>query len=138
MGFLDRFRKKKVEKVKEKVEEMTDLEKICMDDKEAYEALYDTMLGNPSYFMQTYKISMRDAGKKAKDFEKKGDKLRARVWYRKAGGLAIYEGDVKKVKEYFGKFADLSPESNHPISKIPERAVSKAQEYYQKHLKEDS
>lgn len=137
MGFLDWLRRRKVseeaaEEEMEKVEEMTDLEKICMDDKEAYEALRETMFLDP----RNIGVSMKDAGKKAKDFEKRGDKLRARTWYGTAGGLGIYEGDVKRVKEYFGKFAELSPESNHPILKIPERAVSKAQEYYQKHLKE--
>lgn len=136
MGFFDRFRKKKVEEAaveeKEAVEEMSDLEKICMDDKEVYEALRGTMLLNP----RKLEVSLKDAVKKAKDFEKQKDNLRARMWYEVAGGLAIYEGDVEKVKESFGKCAKLSPHSNYTILKIPEKAVEKAQEYYQKHLKE--
>ncbi len=131
MGFLDRFRKKKVEEKKEEVEEMSDLEKICMDDKEAYEALRGTMFLDP----RKVETSLKEAIEKAKDFEKQKDKLRARTWYEIAGGLAIYEGDVKKVEECFGKCAKLSPDSNYTILKIPERAVSKAQEYYQKYLK---
>ena len=136
MGFLDRFRKKKAEEAavekKEAVEETSDLEKICMDDKEAYEALRGTMLLDP----RKVEVSLKEAIKKAKDFEKQKDNIRARTWYEVAGGLAIYEGDVKKVKEYFGKCAELSPDSNYAILKFPERAVSKAHEYYQKHLKE--
>ncbi len=128
MGFLDRFRKKKVE---EKTEEISDLERICMGDKEVYEALRRTMLLDP----RKVGVPIKEAIKRAKDFEKQKDKLRAKTWYEVAGGLAIYEGDVEKVKEYFGKCVKLSPESNYAILKIPEKAVSKAQEYYQKYLK---
>ncbi|MFQ5758363.1 MAG: hypothetical protein ACE5IF_01650 [Candidatus Bathyarchaeia archaeon] len=132
VGFLDRFRKKKVEEeTVEEIKEMSDLERVCMDDKEAYEALRGTMFLDP----RNIGASMKEAEKKAKDLEKKGDKLRAGTWYETAGGLAIYEGDVKKVKKYFGKCAELSPDRDYTILKIPERAVSKAQEYYQKHLK---
>lgn len=111
---------------------MSSLEKICMGDKEVYEALRRTMLLDP----RRIEVPLKEAVKKAKDFEKQKDNLRARMWYEVAGGLAIYEGDVDKVKKYFGKCAELSPESNYAILKIPERAVSKAQEYYQKYLKE--
>ena len=138
MGFFDRFRKKKVEaeeetaEQKERIEEMTDLEKICMGDREVYEALSRTMFLDP----RNIEVSMKDSEKKADEFEKKGDKLRARTWYETAGRLAIYEGDVKRVKEYFSKCAELSSERDYPILKNPEEAVSKAQEYYKKHLKE--
>ena len=131
MGFLDRFRKKKVEEEKGEVKEMSDLEKICMDDKEVYEALRGTMLLDP----RKIEASMKEAIEKAKNLEKKGDKLEARTWYHIAGGLAIYQGDVKKVKKCFSKCTELSPDSEYTILKIPERAVNKAQEYYQKHLK---
>jgi hypothetical protein len=139
MGFLDRFRKKKaeeetVEKKKEEVGEMSALERICEGDEEVYQALRGTMFLDP----RNIGVSMKEAEKNAKDFEKKGDKLKARTWYGTAGGLAIYEGDVKKVTEYFGKCAELSSDNDYPILKIPERAVNKAQEYYQKHLEEDS
>ncbi len=134
MGFLDRFRKKKAEEEKEKkeeMEEMSDLEKICMDDKEAYEALRGTMFLDP----RNIETPLKDAVKKAKDFEKQKDNLRAKTWYEIAGGLAIYEGDAKNVEKYFSKCAELSPDRDYPIVKIPERAVNKAQEYYRKYLK---
>ena len=136
MGFLDRFRRKKVEgkteKKKEKTEETTDLEKVCMGDVEVYEALREAMFLDP----RNIEASMKESEKKAKDLEKKGDKIMARTWYETAGRLAIYEGDVKNVKKYFGKCAELSPDREYKILKIPEKAVSKAQEYYQKYLKE--
>lgn len=137
MSIFDRFRRKKkvevkaIEKKKEEVGEMSDLERICEGDKEAYEALRGTMFLDP----RNISVSMREAEKNAEDSEKKGDRLKARAWYRTAGGLAIYEGDVNKVKEYFGKCAELSSDKDYPILEIPERAVNKAQEYYQKQLK---
>ena len=135
MGFLDKFRKKRAEEkvVEEKEEtgEATDLERLCMGDKEVYEALRGTMFLDP----RNIEISLEEAEKRAKESEKKGDKLRARLWYQTAGGLAIYNGDVEKVKKYFRKCAELSPNREYPIIKIPEKAVSKAQEYYQKYLK---
>lgn len=56
------------------------------------------------------------------------------MWYQIAGGLAIYEGDVEKVVEYFSKCEKLSGAS-YPILKNPQKAVAKAQEYYEKFLK---
>lgn len=139
MGFLDRLRGKKA---KEKTEEKqptkevkgvtTSLESVCSNDREAYEALYKTMLLDP----RKTEMSMKEAAEKAKDFEKRGDALKARIWYELAGGLAIYKGDVKNVKKYFSKCAKLSPNTSYTILKIPDRAVAKAQEYYQKYLKE--
>lgn len=134
MSFLNRFRKKKVEeekKVSEEMSEISDLEKICMDDKEVYEALRETMFLDP----RKVETSLEEAIKKAKDFEKQKDNLRAKTWYEIAGGLAVYEGDVKNVKKYFSKCVELSPDRDYAILKIPEKAVSKAQEYYKKHLK---
>ena len=135
MGILDKLlRKKKTEeKSPEEVEETTsELEKFLANDKETYEALQRTMLLDP----RKVEGSMKEAAGKAKEFEKQGEAVRARVWYEVAGGLAIYEGDVKKVKEYFSKCAKLSPNIEYPILKNTESAVQKAQKYYKKYLME--
>ena len=139
MGFLDRLRGKKAKEkaeeeqpTKEVKEVTTSLESVCSDDREAYEALYKTMLLDP----KKAEISMKEAEEKAKDFEKQGDTLKAKIWYELAGGLAIYKGDVKKVKKYFSKCTKLSPNTPYTILKIPERAVAKAQEYYKDYLRE--
>jgi hypothetical protein len=134
VGLLDFFRRKeKKEEAKTATEsqrQMTELEKLCGDDKETYEALLNTMFLDP----QKIGVSMKEAVENAKKFEKEKDLTRARVWYQIAGGLAIYEGDVEKVVEYFGKCEKLSGAS-YPILKNPEKAVAKAQEYYEKFLK---
>ena len=134
MGLLDIFRKKKKEKEKANVEStqvMTELEKLCGDDRETYEALLNTMFLDPGKI----EASLKEAVKNAKKFEKSKDFLRAKTWYEIAGGLAIYEGNVKKVTEFFSKCKKISPDTKYLILKNPETAVAKAQEYYKKHLK---
>jgi hypothetical protein len=128
---LDRLKKKKeVQTETEAKETVTELEKLCGDDKETYEALLNTMFLDP----RKVGASMKDAVENAKKSEKEKDLLRAKVWYEIAGGLAIYEGNVKKVIECFSECEKLS-NVKYPILKNPEKAVSIAQEYYKKYLK---
>lgn len=134
LGLLDRFRKKKKEEEKTAVgptKLMTELEQLCGDDKETYEALLNTMLLDPS----KVGVSMKAAVENAKNFEKTKDPLRAKIWYEIAGGLALHKGDVKKVIEYFSKCEKLSPKTKYVILRKPEKAVAKAQEYYDMRLK---
>jgi len=131
---LSKFRKKKKEEGKplEETKKPTQLEMIC-DDKEIYEALYNTMFLDP----RKIGISMKEAAKKAKEFEKSGDLTRARMNYKIALGLAIWEGNVKKVVDFAEKLQKISPNTSYSILKNPEKAVAKAQEYYKKYLKEE-
>ena len=133
MGLLDKLRrkKKKETQIEVKSEEVkSNLEELCGSDKETYEALFDTMFLDP----RKTGVPMEEAAEKAKKFEKDKDLLNARVWYEIAGAMAIYEGNVKKVKEYFGKCEKLSPNKKYKILENPEKAVAKAQEYYKKYL----
>lgn len=123
-------KKKEEEKVTQEIKK-TDLKTICGDDKEVYEALIDTMFLDP----RKVGISLKEAAKKAKEFKKSGDMIRTRMYYRMAGGLAISEGKVEKVIQCFGECKKLSPNENYKILENPEKAVQKAQEYYQKYLK---
>jgi len=122
-------KKKKEEPLAKEEAKITELEQICLDDKETYEALNNSMFLDP----RKIGVSMKDAAEKAKEFEKAKDFVRAKMWYNIAGGLAIYEGKIKKVSAYFGKCEKLSGVT-YLILKNPERAVSKAQEYYRKYL----
>jgi hypothetical protein len=134
LGLLDRFRgKEKEEEKEEKTEEPpTELEKLFADDQEAYDALSNAMFLDP----RKIDVSMSDAAKKAKEFEKEKDLVRARVWYEIAGGLAIYGGDAGKVKEYFSRSQKISPDIEYPILKKTKAVVAKAQEYYKKQLQD--
>jgi len=129
LGLLDRFRRKK-KKGSEKARQVTELEQLCGDDKEAYEALLNTMYLDP----RKIETSMKDAAENAKKFEKEKDFIKANTWYRIAGGLAIYEGNVKKVIEFFGESQKIAG-VEYLILKNPEKAVAMAQEYYKKYLK---
>jgi hypothetical protein len=123
---------KPVQKASEKPR-LTDLEEICGEDKEVYGALFETMYLDPRKIRYTADEVLR----KAKEFEKQKNAHRARVFYDMAGGLAIYEGNVAKVKLFFGKSAKLNPDYPYPILNVTERAVAKAKEFYEKHLKEE-
>ena len=111
---------------------VSELDSICGDDKEICQALWHTMFYDPRKIAAT----LDDAEKKAAGFEKKGDEERARKWYHIAGGLALWKGDVAKVKQNFGKCASLAPEMDYKlITKMPEKAVAKAAEFYKEYLK---
>jgi len=134
LGVLDKFRKKKKEEkveVKSTKTIITELEQICGDDKETYEGLLNTMFLDPTKIG----ISMKEATENAKKSEKEKNLLKARIWYEIAGGLAIYEGNVKKVEEFFSECRKLSSDRKYQILKNPENALSKAQEFYKKYLK---
>jgi len=133
VGLLDFFKKrerKEVEIVIEQNKQLTELEQLCKDDRETYEALLNTMFLDP----RKIGISMKEAAENAKKFEKEKDLTKAKVWYQIAGGLAIYEGDIEKVVEYFSKCEKLFG-GNYPILKNPEKAIAKAREFYEKFLK---
>ena len=102
---------------------------MCGTDKETYEALSTIMFLDP----RKVATSMKQAGDNAKKFEKEKDMASARMWYEVAGGLAIYEGNVKKVVEYYGA-AENAFGWKYPILKNPEKAVAMAKEYYKKYL----
>jgi hypothetical protein len=129
LGLLDRFRKKKKTNV-ETAKTISKLEELCGDDKETYEALFNTMFLDP----RKVGTSMKEAVENAKKFEKAKDLVRTRTWYEIAGGLAIYEGNVKKVVEFFSEIEKISPDMKYTILKNPEKAVAKAQEYYKQYL----
>ncbi|MCW4055726.1 MAG: hypothetical protein NWE82_02950 [Candidatus Bathyarchaeota archaeon] len=135
MKLFGRKKKEAVEEKKAEAIEKTQLEKICSNDKETYNALRHTMFYDPRKISET----PEDALEKAKAFEKQGDTERTRIWYHVAGGLAIWKGDVAKVKQYFGKCQKLAPNMGYEqITKIPEKAVAKAQEYYKTYLQTGS
>jgi len=127
LGWLKRKGKKRAAEEKKLSVETAepDLKEICMDDPEAYEALFDTMFLTPERIGK----SSDDAAGEAEKREEEGDIVGTAANYRIAGGLAIYEGDVEKVKRYFGRYAELTGRSMK-ILEIPEHAVEKAREYY--------
>ena len=78
---------------------ITELEQFWEDEKETCEALLNTVFLD----LRQIEVSMKNASEKAKKSEKARGSLRAKLWYEIAGGLAVYEGDVKNVTKYFSK-----------------------------------
>lgn len=130
MGLLERFRKRGEKTVIHTSRALSDLEQLCGDDKQTYEALHHTMFLDP----RKIGASMKEAAENARKFTKERNLARARIWYDIAGGLAIYEGDVKKVIEFFSESQKISG-LKYPIVVDADKAVAKAQEFYKKHLK---
>jgi hypothetical protein len=107
---------------------LTTLEQVCGSDKETYQAL-SYMFLDP----RKVDVSTKQAVDNAKKAEKEKDITSARMWYEVAGGLAIYEGDTKKVVEYYGGAERVTGEK-YLIVNNPDKAVAKAQEYYKQYL----
>ncbi|HYB68073.1 MAG TPA: hypothetical protein VEC97_00845 [Candidatus Acidoferrales bacterium] len=127
---MQRFRRRGDKKSDvEHEEKVSELEQLAGDDRETYEALFSTMFLDP----RKVETSLKQAADNAKKSEKDGDMARAGMWYEVAGGLAIYEGNVKKVVEHYTDAARVTGRQ-YLILKNPERAVAVAQEYYQKVL----
>ena len=139
MGILDRLkRKKQQEKIEtvqaESKKSFTELQEFLGSDQETYKALSTSMFLDP----RKINVQMNEAAENAKTLENERDFVRSKVWYEIAGGLAIYKGNVKKVTEYFTKLSSISPEDDYLILTDPKKAVLKAQEYYEKYLKEET
>jgi hypothetical protein len=124
-----RRRKKDSKASTQTAKNLTPLEQVCGDEKETYEALSCVMFLDPRKVDTTAKQAFENAKKAEKD----SDIPRARMWYEVAGGLALYEGDTKKVAEYYSEAARVTG-TKYLILNNPEKAVAKAQEYYKKHL----
>ena len=123
------FGRKKQNKTTVPQRSLTELEKLCADDKETYDALFTVIFLDP----RKIETPVKQASDNAKRFEKEKDMVSARMWYEVAGGLSIYEGNAKKVAEYYGGAARVTGQE-YLILKNPEKAVAKAQEYYSKYL----
>jgi hypothetical protein len=123
------FGKKKDEKNAPKPQPLTELEQLCANDKETYEALLPVMFLDP----RKIETTVKQAADNAKRFEKEKDFIRARMWYEVAGGLSLYEGNAKKVAEYYGSAEEITG-AKYLILKNPDKAAAKAQEFYSKYL----
>ena len=130
MTSIFKKKKKDVQKpVSQQAMRMSDLQQLVGHDKDTYDALASTMFLNP----KNIDSSMKQAAENAQKADADGDRAKAGMWYHVAGGLAIYEGNVKKVLEYFG-IAEKLTGRHYGILQNPEKAVAIAQEYYKKFL----
>lgn len=78
--------------------------------------------------------SLEEATRQAAGFEAVGDKIRAEVWYRIAGGISLYRGDVEGVRKFFEKAASFQGGSKREYSTAATRSqqmVTMARKYYE-------
>jgi hypothetical protein len=109
---------------------LTRLQEITGNDGEMYRTMSRLL------FMDPKKIttSLEEAVTQATAFEAAGSKTRAEVWYRIAGGIALYRGDVDGVRKFFEKAASISGNSKPEYATVASRsqeAVSIARKYYE-------
>jgi len=109
---------------------MNRLQELTGSDSEMYQSLARLLFLEPKRITTPLETVLSEAS----DFESKGDKMRAEVWYRIAGGIALYRRDVAAVRKYFDKASSLAGDSR-PEYKImshrAEDAVGIAQKFYE-------
>jgi hypothetical protein len=106
------------------------LRELSGGDSDLYGALSRLMFLDPKKIT----VPLDAVLKEAQDYEAQGNKLRAEVGYRIAGGISLYKGDVEGVNKYFAKAASFAGDS-HPeyqiILKRSSEAVAVARKYYE-------
>ncbi len=108
----------------------TRLQEISGKDTELYWAMSRVMFLDPKRIT----TSLENAVKQAADHEATGNRIRAEIWYRIAGGIALYHGDVEGVRKFFQKALSTAGEPRREykaISEQPEQAVEISKKYYE-------
>lgn len=103
---------------------------IAGKDSELYWALSRVMFLDPKRIT----LSLEQALKQASDQEKTGNRIRAEVWYRVAGGIALYHGDVESVRKFFAKANSIAGDSRREykiVAEESEKAVEISRKYYE-------
>jgi hypothetical protein len=106
------------------------LKELCGGDGDFYGAMSRLMFLDPKKITTPLDRVLGDA----QGFEAQGDRLRAEVAYRIAGGISLYKADLDGVKKYFEKAASFAGDS-HPeyqvLLKRSSDAVNVARKYYE-------
>ena len=106
------------------------LQELCGGNEELYRALSSLMFLDPKKIPTSFENVLNEA----REFEEKGNSLRAEVGYRVAGGISLYKGDVEGVKTHFSKAASVAGNS-HPeyktMARLAGEATNVARKYYE-------
>jgi hypothetical protein len=105
------------------------LKELCGGDADLYGAMSRLMFLDPKKITTTLDHVVSEA----QSFEAQGNKLRAEVGYRIAGGISLSKGDLNGVKTFFEKASSFAGDS-HPeyqvILKRSSEAVNIARKFY--------
>ena len=105
------------------------LQEITGNDEEMYRAMSRLFFLDPKRIT----MSLEDTVAQASSFEASGNKTRAEVWYRIAGGISLYRGDVDGVRKFFEKASSFAADAKPEYKTIAGRAseaVSIARKFY--------
>lgn len=109
---------------------LSKLQEITAGDDEMYRSLSRLLFLDPKKIT----TSLEDAVSQASAFDSAGNRTRAEVWYRIAGGIALYRGDQDSVKKFFEKASSIAGDRRPEYKTIASRsqdAVNLARKFYE-------
>ncbi len=109
---------------------LSKLQEVTGGDSDMYRSMSRLLFLDPKRIT----MSLEDVVNHATSFEQSGNKTRAEIWYRIAGGIALYRGDAEGVRKFFEKAASVSGGSKPEYKIVASRsqeAVSIAKKYYE-------
>src|SRR6266851_1639298 len=109
---------------------LSKLQEITAGDDEMYRSLSRLLFLDPKKIL----TSLEDAVSQATTFDSTGNRTRAEVWYRIAGGIALYRGDQDSVRKFFEKASSIAGDRRPEYKTIASRsqdAVNLARKFYE-------
>ncbi len=109
---------------------LSKLQEITAGDDEMYRSLSRLLFLDPKKIL----TSLEDAVSQATAFDSTGNRTRAEVWYRIAGGIALYRGDQDGVRKFFEKASSIAGDRRPEYKTIASRsqdAVNLARKFYE-------
>ena len=109
---------------------LSKLQEITAGDDEMYRSLSRLLFLDPKKIT----TSLEDAVGQATAFDSAGNRTRAEVWYRIAGGIALYRGDQDGVRKFFEKASSIAGDRRPEYKTIASRsqdAVNLARKFYE-------
>jgi len=110
---------------------LSKLQEITAGDDEMYRSLSSLLFLDPKKIF----TSLEDAVSQATAFDSSGNRTRAEVWYRIAGGIALYRGDPEGVRKFFEKASSIAGDRRPEYKTIASRsqdAVNLARKFYER------
>ncbi len=109
---------------------LSKLQEISAGDDEMYRSLSRLLFLDPKKIT----TSLEDAVSQATTFDSTGNRTRAEVWYRIAGGIALYRGDPESVRKFFEKASSIAGDRRPEYKTMATRsqdAVNLARKFYE-------
>jgi hypothetical protein len=109
---------------------LSKLQEITAGDDEMYRSLSRLLFLDPKKIT----TSLEDAISQATTFDSTGSRTRAEVWYRIAGGIALYRGDTESVRKFFEKASSIAGDRRPEYKTVASRsqdAVNLARKFYE-------